>query len=106
MSQIGNEIGRVVPADDLASDLETVRQAKALAKQWADLADATMARIKDRIGNHDGATIDGRLAVRRSERTVTRLDTKALKADIPAEVLAPYMRPTVEWRYELVELND
>lgn len=99
MSEIENKTVRL---DDLADTLESVRQAKALAKQWSDLADTLMAQIKDRIGEATEATIDGQPVVRRSQRTVTRLDTKALRADIPAEVLAPYVRETVESRYELV----
>lgn len=91
-----------IEADDLAEDWETVRQAKALARQWAELADTVMARIKERLGEAEELTIGGRPAVRHSTRTVTRLDTKRLRADLPEPVLAPYLNVTTEHRYELI----
>ena len=91
-----------VPIDDLADDLETIRQAKAKAKEWTLLADVLMALVKERIGPAAEATVSGRPVVRRSERQVTRLDTKTLRAEVPADVLAPYLTTTTEVRYEMV----
>jgi hypothetical protein len=87
----------------LADDLELVRKARQLAAQWKELAENTMARIKDAIGEAEEATIDGKPVVRHSTRTVTRVDSKRLRADLPAEVLAPYLNITTEHRYELEE---
>ena len=92
-----------VPLDDLADDIDLVRRAKALARQWTELADTTLARIKEAVGEAEEATVNGRPAVRHSIRMVTRVDSKRLRADLPTEVLAPYLTTTPEHRYELLE---
>lgn len=92
-----------VPLDDLAQTRAAVIYAKSEAKKWSTIADGLMDQIKERVGTAAQGTIDGRPVVRRMERTVTRLDSKALKADLPPEVLAPYQKTTVEIRYELLE---
>lgn len=94
---------RQVAVDDLAKDWETVRLAKAKARAWTEIAESAMAKIKDRVGDADEATIAGRPVIRHSTRTVTRLDTKMLRAEIPEPVLAPYLRTTTEHRYDVIE---
>lgn len=92
-----------VQLDDLANDLETVRQAREKAKAWSTMADTLMAQIKDRIGDAEEATIAGVPVVRHSTRTVTRLDSKRLRAELPEPVLAPYLNTTTEHRYDLLD---
>jgi len=92
-----------IPLDDLADDVDLVRRARQLARQWSELADTTMAKIKEAVGDAEEATVNGRPAVRHSTRTVTRLDSKRLRADLPEDVLAPYVNVTTEHRYELLE---
>lgn len=92
-----------IEIDHLAATLDQIREAKARAKQWSTIADVLMADVKDAVGEAEEATIDGRPVVRHSVRQVTRLDTKALRAEIPEAVLAPYLKTTDEHRYELLE---
>lgn len=103
MTEIAEKVVAVSDGDPLAKDWETVRMARARAKEWTQLADLAMGQLKERVGDADQVTINGRPAVRRSERTVTRVDAKALRADLPEEVLAPYLRTSVETRYDLLE---
>lgn len=91
-----------VRLDDLAVQFDALRQAKALAKQWSDLATKLLDDIKEHLGEAAEGTVNDRPAIRRTERTVTRLDTKALRAEIPEPVLAPYLKTTVETRYDLL----
>lgn len=91
-----------VPLDDLATQFAALRQAKALAKQWAGVADTLLDDIKERLGEAGEGTVNGQPAIRRTERTVTRLDTKTLRAEIPEPVLAPYLKTTTEIRYDLL----
>lgn len=94
----------VVVLDDLRADVEAVRVARAKAKAWTDIANTAMDKIKARVGEAaEQGTIDGKPVVRHGIREVTRVDAKRLRADLPAEVLAPYMTTTVEHRYELLE---
>lgn len=94
----------VVVLDDLRADVEAVRVARAKARAWTEIADTAMAKIKARVGEAaDQGTVDGKPVVRHGIREVTRVDSKRLRADLPAEVLAPYLNTTVEHRYELLE---
>lgn len=92
-----------VVLDDLAQTLQTVHIARAKAKEWTLIADAAMAEIKERVGDAPEATIGGQSVVKHSTRTVTRLDSKRLRAELPEPVLAPYLNVTTEHRYDLVE---
>lgn len=89
--------------DDMANTWEVLVLAKAKVREWELIAKAAMDDIKARIGDAEEAVIDGRPAIRHSTREVTRVDTKALRAEVPAEVLAPYLRTTTEHRYDLLE---
>jgi hypothetical protein len=92
---------KVIAMDDLAQTRIAVIHAKAKAKEWTQIAEAGMTAIKERLADADEGTIDGRPVVRRVVRTVTRVNAKALRADLPPEVLAPYLTTNTETRYEL-----
>lgn len=92
-----------VNLDDLASTWRTVQMARAKAKEWTSIADAAMATIKEHVGEAETGTIAGRVAIRHTTRTVTRVDSKKLRAELPEPVLAPYLNTTTEHRYELVD---
>lgn len=92
-----------VDISDLADDRETLRLAKAEMAKWKDVADAAAAKIQERLGDAEVAVIDGRPVATWKRREVTRVDVKTLRADVPAEVLAPYLKTTTERRFELCD---
>lgn len=95
--------GLVVPLDSLRADREAVQLARQRAKAWTEIADAAMEKIKAALPDVGEGTIDGKPVVRHSTREVTRVNSKALRADLPEAVLAPYLTTTIEHRYELLE---
>lgn len=90
---------------NLAELWRTVQVAKAKAKSWTTIADAALDDIKNAMGEAAQATIAGKPVLRHTTRDVTRLDQKKLRADLPTEVLAPYLKTTTEHRYETVEVE-
>lgn len=92
-----------VPLDHLAADRAAYLAAKANAKSWSLVADVHLEIIKAALPDVGEGTIDGKPVLRHSTREVTRVDSKRLRADLPVEVLAPYLNTTVEHRYELLE---
>ena len=92
-----------VELDDLAGILENIRIAKHNAQSWREVAETLMADVKARVGEAEVGTVGGQPVVRHSTRTVTRVDAKRLRAELPEPVLAPYLNVTTEHRYELVE---
>lgn len=74
-----------------ADTLEAWRQAKAEAAKWKDVITALEERLAVAFGSDDKGYIDGRLVLTNTWKTVTRFDTKRLRADLPEEVLAPYL---------------
>jgi hypothetical protein len=94
-----------VALDDLALILENIRIAKHNARSWSEVAETLMADVKARVGEAEVGTVGGEPVVRHSVRTVTRLDSKRLRAELPEPVLAPYLNVSTEHRYELVEVT-
>jgi hypothetical protein len=94
-----------VQLDDLADVRETLRLAKEEQAKWKAVADAAAEKIKERMGDAEIGTIAGREAVRFKHRTVTRLNTTKMRADMGDELLAQqgYLTTTTERRFEIVD---
>lgn len=84
-----------VALDDLRDQLNTYSLAAAEIEKWKAIQTSARQAIEAALGEAEVGTVAGVKAVTwaRSERTT--LDTRKLQADLPAEVLAPYMRTTV-----------
>jgi hypothetical protein len=74
-----------------ADTLEAWRQAKAEAAKWKDVITALEERLSHALGDDDKGYIGDRLVLTNTWKTVTRFDAKRLRADLPEEVLAPYL---------------
>jgi len=84
-----------VKLDQLRDDLNAYSQAAAEIEKWKAVQAAARARIEEALGEAEVGTIDGLRAVTWTHSERTTLDAKRLQADLPAEVLAPYLRTTV-----------
>jgi hypothetical protein len=84
-----------VALDNLRDTLNAYSLATAEIEKWKGIQAQARAAIETALGDAEVGTVDGVKAVTwtRSERTT--LDSKKLQADLPADVLAPYLRTTV-----------
>jgi hypothetical protein len=89
----------------LADTLETLRVARAEIAKWTDVKNAAEERIKEALGDDTEGTIDGHAVVTwKPSAAPLVLDVKALQAQLPAEVLAPFMKPKAAARpFKVVE---
>jgi predicted phage-related endonuclease len=90
-----------VEIDDLADQLETVRLAKAEIEKWKSVKEAAEEAVKNRLGDNEVGTVGGRHAVEWKHHVKTRVDVKRLRAEIPPEVIDPYLITTTERRFEI-----
>lgn len=77
--------GKVIEADaEALTLLESLRKAKANAKQFEDIADAATLAIKSLLGDAEALTLNGKpLVTFKSSAPAMRLDGKALQAAHP-----------------------
>lgn len=83
-----------VALDDLRDQLNAYSLAVAEIEKWTNIRNAAQQAIKDALGDAEVGTVDGVKAVTWSYSERTTLDTKKLQQDLPADVLAPYLRTT------------
>lgn len=84
-----------VQLDSLREHLNAYSLAAAEIEKWKGVQAAARARIEEALGEAEVGTIDGQRAVTWTHSERTTLDAKRLQAELPADVLAPYMRTTV-----------
>jgi predicted phage-related endonuclease len=99
-----------VVIDDLADQLQTSRLAKAEIQKlkaeietWESVKEAADEAVKNRLGDNEVGTVGGRTAVVWKHHVKTRVDVKRLRAEIPPEVIDPYLITTTERRFEIKE---
>lgn len=90
-----------VPIDTLRDDLNAYSLAAAEIDKWKAIQAAARARIEAALGDADTGTVDGQKAVTWTFAERTNLDVKRLQADLPADILAPYLRTTTTRTFRL-----
>lgn len=83
-----------VALDSLRDTLNAYSLATAEIEKWKTIQAQARAAIEAALGEAEVGTVDGVKAVTWAWSERTSVDTKRLQADLPAEVLAPYMRTT------------
>jgi predicted phage-related endonuclease len=83
-----------IPIDGLREHLNAYSLAAAEIEKWKAIQANARTFIEMALGEAEVGTIDGVKAVTWTHSERTTLDTKKLQEDLPAEVLAPYMRTT------------
>lgn len=84
-----------VSLDSLRDHLNAYSLAAAEIEKWKTVQAQARAAIEQALGEAEVGTIDGQRAVTWTHSERTTLDSKRLQAELPADVLAPYMRTTV-----------
>lgn len=84
-----------VSLDSLRDVLNAYSLAAAEIEKWKTIQAQARAAIEAALGDAEVGTVDGVKAVTWTSSERTSLDTKKLQADLPADVLAPYLRTTV-----------
>lgn len=95
---------RIAPIDDLATWVSAYREACTNRDQWGEIADRAKQHISQALEEADAqiGTVNGHPAVRYTEITSQRLDTKRLKAEHP-DLVAHFMVTGHSRRFTLVE---
>lgn len=91
-----------VALDQLRDHLNAYSLAAAEIEKWTNIRNAAQAAIKDALGDAEVGTVDGIKAVTWSYSERTTVDTRRLQADLPREVLEPYLRTTSVRTFKLV----
>lgn len=81
-----------VALDGLRDQLNAYSLASAEIEKWTAIRTAAQDAIKAALGDAEVGTVDGVKAVTWATAERTTVDTKRLQADLPADVLAPYLR--------------
>jgi predicted phage-related endonuclease len=92
----------VTELDDTTKEaLETYRKAaaevaklKEAQESWEAVKEQAQDEIRDFLGESESGTVDGAEVVTFKHGSRTTVDTTRLRTEIPAEVLAPYLRTT------------
>lgn len=100
------EVEQVVPIDPLHDHLQAYLNASRRIEEWKEVQAEARAAIEAALGEAEVGTVAGRKAVTWSRAERTSLDTKRLQADLPATVLAPYLRTTVVRTFRPVLARD
>lgn len=97
--------------DDITKDaLETYRKAaaevaklKEAQESWDAVKAQAQDEIKDFLGDEESGTVDGVEVVTYKHSSRTTVDVVKLRAEIPAEVLAPYLRTAPSRTFKVKE---
>jgi predicted phage-related endonuclease len=96
-------------AETAAVDLGALRDhlnayslAAAEIEKWKAVQAQARAAIEQSLGDAEVGLVDGQRAVTWVHSERSTLDTKRLQQELPAEVLAPYMRTTSTRTFKLV----
>lgn len=92
----------IVPIDSLREHLNAYSLATAEIEKWKPIQANARAAIELALGEAEVGTVAGAKAVTWTHSERTTLDAKKLQEDLPADVLAPYMRTTPTRTFKLV----
>lgn len=84
-----------VNLDGLRDQLNAYSLAAAEIEKWKNVQAQARAAIEAALGDAEVGTVDGAKAVTWTHSERTSLDTKRLQSELPADILAPYLRTTV-----------
>lgn len=95
---------RITSIDDLATWVKAYREARTNSDNWAEIADRAKQQIQQALEEADAevGTVNGYPAVRYTQVTSQRLDTKRLKAAHP-DIAAEFMVTGHSRRFTLVD---
>lgn len=86
---------QAVQLDALREHLNAYSLAAAEIEKWKTIQAQARIAIEAALGDAEVGTVNGQKAITWAHSERTSLDTKRLQAELPAEVLAPYLRTTV-----------
>lgn len=90
-------------AVEVDGELVTIlRNAKAQAGKWQEIADTARRQLEQTLGEHDTGTVDGTPVVRWTHVKSNRLDVALVKASYP-EVYATCQTVSTSRRFTLVD---
>lgn len=95
---------RIAPIDELATWVKAYREACANRDNWSEIADRAKQQISQALeeAGAEVGTVDGYPAVRWTQVTSQRLDTKRLKAAHP-DIAAEFLVSSSSRRFTLVD---
>jgi hypothetical protein len=77
-------------------------EAKAKVKEWSERADLASEQVKAAMGRSEIGLVNGREAVRWVTVETHRIDTKRIREELPADLIAKLERTTISRRFTIV----